>query len=173
MDLGYFREDYEFIANSSSEYLDSHNGRFAVTPEYPSGTYAYYTTVDENHNSAYPYAVGPTFYGNVVGSSVNNINGSTTNYDSSLAVNEFDANSLNLVIYPNPSQDFIAIQSNLLTNNLKLELVNELGQIVLESTILQGSTLSVMETHTFYNGLYLLKVSDDKNTKTYKVIINK
>ena len=173
MDLGYFREDYEFIANSSSEYLDSHNGRFAVTPEYPSGTYAYYTTVDENHNSAYPYAVGPTFYGNVVGSSVNSINGSTTNYDSSLAVNEFDANSLNLVIYPNPSQDFIAIQSNLLTNNLKLELVNELGQIVLESTILQGSTLSVMETHTFYNGLYLLKVSDDKNTKTYKVIINK
>lgn len=173
MDLGYFREDYEFISNSSSDYLDSHNGRFAVTPEYPSGTYAYYTTVDENHNSAYPYAVGPTFYGNVVGSSVNSINGSTTNYDSSLAVNEFDASSLNLIIYPNPSQDFIAIQSNLLDNNLKLELINEIGQVVLESTILQGSTLCIIETHTLYNGMYFLKVSNNKHTKTYKVIINK
>ena len=159
MDLGYFREDYEFISNSSSDYLDSHNGRFAVTPEYPSGTYAYYTTVDENHNSAYPYAVGPTFYGNVVGSSVNSINGSTTNYDSSLAGNVFDASTLQLIIYPNPSQDFIAIQSNLLENNLELELINEIGQVVLESTILQGSTLCVIETHTLYNGMYFLKVS--------------
>jgi len=173
MGLGYFREDYEFISNSSSDYLDSHNGRFAVTPEYPSGTYAYYTTVDENHNSAYPYAVGPTFYGNVVGSSVNSINGSTTNYDSSLAGNVFDASSLQLIIYPNPSQDFIAIQSNLLENNLELELINEIGQVVLESTILQGSTLCVIETHTLYNGMYFLKVSNNKHTKTYKVIINK
>ena len=173
MGLGYFREDYEFISNSSSDYLDSHNGRFAVTPEYPSGTYAYYTTVDENHNSAYPYAVGPTFYGNVVGSSVNSINGSTTNYDSLLAGNVFDASSLQLIIYPNPSQDFIAIQSNLLENNLELELINEIGQVVLESTILQGSTLCVIETHTLYNGMYFLKVSNNKHTKTYKVIINK
>ena len=173
MGLGYFREDYEFISNSSSDYLDSHNGRFAVTPEYPSGTYAYYTTVDENHNSAYPYAVGPTFYGNVLGSSVNSINGSTTNYDSSLAGNLFDASSLQLIIYPNPSQDFIAIQSNLLENNLELELINEIGQVVLESTILQGSTLCVIETHTLYNGMYFLKVSNNKHTKTYKVIINK
>ena len=173
MGLGYFREDYEFISNSSSDYLDSHNGRFAVTPEYPSGTYAYYTTVDENHNSAYPYAVGPTFYGNVLGSSVNSINGSTTNYDSSLAGNEFDASPLQLIIYPNPSQDFIAIQSNLLENNLELELINEIGQVVLESTILQGSTLCVIETHTLYNGIYFLKVANNKHTKTYKVIINK
>ena len=173
MDLGYFREDYEFISNSSSDYLDSHNGRFAVTPEYPSGTYAYYTTVDQNHNSAYPYAVGPTFYGNVEGSSVNSITESITNYDSSLAVNEFDESFLNLVISPNPSQDFIAVQSNLLAKSLKLELINELGQVVLKNTILQGSTLSIIETHTLYNGLYFLKVSDDKHTKTYKVIINK
>ena len=63
--LGYFREDYEFIAPtaSQSDYLDAHNGRFCITPEYPLGTYAYFCTVDSNHNSAYPYVVGPTFYG--------------------------------------------------------------------------------------------------------------
>lgn len=173
MGLGYFREDYEYITNVSSDYLDEHNGRFAVTPEYPSGTYAYYTTVDINHNSAYPYAVGPTFYGNVTGSRVSSINEATTNYDSSLSVIDFDENNFSLKVYPNPAQDFIAIQSNLLNKNLKLELVNELGQVVLTSEILPASTLSIMETHTLYNGIYFLKVSDNKSTKSYKIIIKK
>jgi hypothetical protein len=170
---GYFREDYQFVSHTEAYYLDEHNGRFAVTPEYPSGTYAYYATVDENFNSAYPYAVGPTFYGNVVAENVNAITETTTNYDSSLSVADFDANNFNLVVYPNPAQDFIAIQSNLLNKNLKLELVNELGQVVLESEILQGSTLSIMEVHTLYNGLYFLRISDSTAIKTYKVIIKK
>lgn len=38
--LGYFREDYEFISHPSDpDYLDEHNGRFCVTPEYPNGIY--------------------------------------------------------------------------------------------------------------------------------------
>ncbi len=173
MDLGYFREDYEYINNSEPDYLDEHNGRFAVTPDYPQGVYAYYATVDENHNSAYPYVVGPTYYGNVTGTDVNTINENTTNYDSNLSVVELPENSLDLKIYPNPTQDFIAIQSNLLDKTLQLELVNELGQVVLESEILSGSTLSVLETHTLYNGIYFLKVSYEEQQKSYKIIINK
>ena len=173
MELGYFREDYEYINNSEPDYLDEHNGRFAVTPEYPQGVYAYYTTVDENHNSAYPYVVGPTFYGNVTGTDVNTINENTTNYDSNLSVVEAPENSLDLKIFPNPTQDFIAIQSNALDKTLQLKLVNELGQVVLESEILSGSTLSVLETHTLYNGIYFLKVSYKELEKSYKIIINK
>jgi YHYH protein/Secretion system C-terminal sorting domain len=61
--LGYFKEDYQYIAPTTTDYLDEHNGRFCKIPEYPNGTYAYFCTVDANHNSAYPYVVGPTFYG--------------------------------------------------------------------------------------------------------------
>tara|TARA_B110000003_G_scaffold275736_1_gene319268 strand:+ start:4008 stop:5396 length:1389 start_codon:yes stop_codon:yes gene_type:complete len=173
MDLGYFREDYEYISNTNPDYLDEHNGRFAVTPEYPFGTYAYYATVDTNHNSAYPYAVGPTFYGNVSGSKVNSINETTSNYNSTLGEGNINEDNFNLKVYPNPAQDFIAIQSNLLTKKLSLELFNELGQVVLKSEILPASTLSIMETHTLYNGIYFLKISDLKNAKSYKIIINK
>ena len=63
LSLGYFREDYEFINHNEPDYLDEHNGRWCITPEYPNGTYAYFCTVDENWNSAYPYAVGPTYFG--------------------------------------------------------------------------------------------------------------
>ena len=62
--LGYFREDYEFIAHpGEEEYLDVHNGRICKTPDYPDGIYCYFATVDADWNSAYPYVVGPTFYG--------------------------------------------------------------------------------------------------------------
>jgi hypothetical protein len=58
--LGTFVEDYEYAAGSGD--LDEHNGRFTRTPEYPSGTYAYFL-------SSYPYLVGPTYYGAVDGGS--------------------------------------------------------------------------------------------------------
>ena len=58
-------------------------------------------------------------------------------------------------------------------NDRNVYLINELGQTVKSSKIFQGSTLSVIETETIYNGIYFVKVSDGKNDKTVKVIINK
>src|SRR6185295_18976292 len=80
--LGYFREDYQYIAHIEPEYLDEHNGRFCVTPEYPNGIYAYFATVDANWNSAYPYLVGPTFYGNKTALKVTSITEAVTTYPS-------------------------------------------------------------------------------------------
>jgi hypothetical protein len=53
--LGTFAEDYEYAAGSGD--LDECNGRFAVTPDYPNGTYAYF------HTTTYPYLIGPRFNG--------------------------------------------------------------------------------------------------------------
>jgi hypothetical protein len=64
---GYFVEDHEYIDGLGD--LDRHNGRTGVTPEYPGGTYAYFTTVttgsDGVHKPAFPYVVGDKFYGKV------------------------------------------------------------------------------------------------------------
>lgn len=80
--LGYFKEDYQYITTTAStpDYLDEHNGRFCVTPEYPNGIYCYFATVDANWNSAYPYIVGPTFYGNKTAAKVNSITETVTTY---------------------------------------------------------------------------------------------
>ncbi len=78
--LGYFREDYQYVAHATSDYLDDHNGRFCVTPEYPNGIYCYFTTVDANWNSAYPYIVGPTFYGNKTAAKITSITESVTTF---------------------------------------------------------------------------------------------
>ena len=45
--------------------LNQFNMRFTDTPEYPGGTWAYFTTIDAGGNSAYPYIVGE-YYGGTV-----------------------------------------------------------------------------------------------------------
>ncbi|MBD0369298.1 MAG: YHYH protein, partial [Pyrinomonadaceae bacterium] len=59
--LGYYAEDYEYVSGLGD--LDQYNGRFAVTPEYPNGTYAYFVTINADGTSAYPYIIGPSYYG--------------------------------------------------------------------------------------------------------------
>ena len=93
--LGYFREDYGFTAQTGEDYLDEHNGRFCVTPEYPNGTYAYFATVNSDWTSAYPYVVGPTYYGNYANRSVNSVAEPTTVYTTT---NTNEANLANLNI---------------------------------------------------------------------------
>ncbi|MBS4028478.1 MAG: YHYH protein [Ignavibacteriales bacterium] len=88
--LGYYLEDFEYVSNLG--HLDAHNGRFAVTPEYPNGTYAYYVTIDSLGASEYPYIIGPKYYGiletvNVgPGSGHATISESVTNYTGQFSI---------------------------------------------------------------------------------------
>ena len=169
---GYFREDYEYVARPNDPtYLNANNGRFCVTPEFPGGIFCYFATVDENHKSTYPYVVGPTYYGNVAVSTVTSLPAGTTNYV--LANETFDLDKSKVTIYPNPATDFIAIQSDLIETDLKVELIDELGKIIKTTKILQGSTLSIIETDSVYNGIYFVRISTGKTSKSYKVIISK
>ena len=168
---GYFKEDYEYVAHPSDPtYLDAHNGRFCITPEYPAGIYCYFATVDANHKSTYPYVVGPTFYGNVVASTVTAVPSGTTTY---LANETFNLNTTKITIYPNPASDFIAIQTDLIETDLNVELIDELGKVIQTNKILQGSTLSIIDLTTVYNGVYFVKVSNAKDNKTFKIIVTK
>ena len=174
--LGYYREDYKCTAPpvATPDYLDTHNGRFCITPEYPDGMYCYFATVDENHNSAYPYVVGTTYYGNKVASNVNTVPAGTTLYNPTLNATSFAISNLDFKVYPNPTSDLISIQSTgLLVNDLKVEMIDELGKIVLKKTFFQGSATCYIETDTLYNGMYFIKISNQEDSKTFKVIVSK
>jgi YHYH protein/Secretion system C-terminal sorting domain len=171
---GYFREDYEYVSHAGDpSYLDEHNGRFCITPEYPEGIYCYFTTVDANHNSAYPYVVGPTFYGTVTTTTVTTIPAGTTTYNPTLSVTPFDDTTYKIIVAPNPASDFVAIQAPMTIHDLKVDLVDALGKMVQSKSIVQGSTLCVFETDTLYNGIYFVKVTSGEQNKTFKIIIDK
>ena len=67
--LGFFIEDYEYTGNGD---LDRNNGRYCITPDYPTGTYAYFATIDPTSNQTsgtfknyrapqFPYLIGDNF----------------------------------------------------------------------------------------------------------------
>ena len=67
---GFFVEDYKYVAtdDGTNTYLDEYNGRYCVTPEFPNGTYAYFTTINDTIDSSsffqgakrpiFPYFIG-------------------------------------------------------------------------------------------------------------------
>ena len=172
--LGYFREDYEFISHSEEYYLDEHNGRFCVTPEYPAGTYAYFATVDENWNSAYPYAVGPSFYGDFENRIVTSITEETTIYEEELNVSETIFNQQNIKVFPNPTSDLIAVQlGGLVIDNLKIELYDTTGKLLKTTSIKPGSTIAYFDVQTLYAGVYLVKIAGETKSIFKKVIIKR
>lgn len=173
--LGYFREDYEFVAHPGSEdYLDASNGRFCVTPEYPAGIYCYFATVDANHNSAYPYVVGPNYYGNVTAAKVTSVSETTTVYNAPTNINEDEFKQIQFGIVPNPATNLIAVQINgLASTNYRIELFDITGKLLQYSLINKGQTIAYFDVQTLYNGLYLVKISNGAFSKTEKVLIKR
>lgn len=170
--LGFFIQDYEFVSHpGQDDYLDEHNGRFCVTPEYPSGIYCYFATVDAEHNSYYPYAVGPTFYGNKVAAKVTSISESTTTYTAPVAGLENQTSTF-FNIFPNPTADVLVVQAGGLTGkDVVAELVDMNGKTIDVQTIHQGSTLCYFNVATLYSGNYLLKINSGQEIKIYSVVI--
>jgi YHYH protein len=87
--IGQFAQDYSYLGDlikTGSTYyaqgtdfdLDEYNGRTCVTPEYPSGTYAYFITIDSSGNSVFPYIFNFEHYGSATGGTVTSITESVT-----------------------------------------------------------------------------------------------
>jgi hypothetical protein len=173
--LGYFREDYQYNATSAAtpDYLDIHNGRFCVTPEYPNGIYCYFATVDQNWNSAYPYVVGPTFYGVKTAQKVTSITESVSTYTPvSVGIETTTINEEILTIIPNPASDLIAIQLKGLNKEIiHVELIDITGKIILKSEILPGTTIGYLNTESVYDGIYHLHLKNKTTELTKKIVI--
>jgi hypothetical protein len=174
--LGYFREDYQYNETSTAtpDYLDEHNGRFCITPEYPNGIYCYYATVDANWNSSYPYAVGPNYYGVKTAAKVNSITEVVSIYTGSATGLELvNSDKLDISIFPNPSSEIIAIQqSGLVLKDLKVELYDMSGKLIQTGQLYQGSTISYFDVSQLQSGEYLVRVSDGNQIKTNKIILS-
>ncbi|MBC3847007.1 S8 family serine peptidase [Winogradskyella echinorum] len=70
--------------------------------------------------------------------------------------------------YPNPVSDELNIKFPLILNELELSIYNQLGQIILNKTI-QDETKTI-NTADLSTGIYLLKLSSEAISKTFKFI---
>lgn len=170
--LGYFNEDYEFITHPGEEdYLDVHNGRFCITPEYPNGTYAYFCTVDEQWNSAYPYAVGPTFYGSIVAAKVQNVGEPVETYTPTTSVQEFNPSAFTIFF---SSNDLLIIQANDVIREQVIISIHDLtGNEVANGFLEQGSTISHTDCSLLYDGVYVVRIISGNRSFKQELVIKR
>ncbi|MBI3502594.1 MAG: T9SS type A sorting domain-containing protein [Bacteroidetes bacterium] len=83
-------------------------------------------------------------------------------------VNEISDNKLRFTVFPNPSLDGeINVQCSGITN-AKIELLNELGQVVFSTTMNREQQTIVPKVE---NGLYMLKISEGIKTGMKKIML--
>ncbi len=66
--IGVFAEDYEYLGDLGKTQgvdfdLNRQNVRYCVTPEFPSGTYAYFTCIDSSGNTVFPDVINQEYFG--------------------------------------------------------------------------------------------------------------
>lgn len=163
--LGYYIEDYEYVQGLGD--LDEHNGRFAVTPEYPNGTYAYYITLDSNLMGVYPYTLGPAYYGTVAPGNTGPQSGHNTPVEPVVTyvptgTGIADATSANISLYPNPAKDFIQIDLGKAGQAYTVKIFDAKGVLMNESSAAE-SIVRVDATH-FSSGMYLVQIISAKGS---------
>jgi len=174
--LGNMLEDHIYVAGSGD--LDSHNGRFCITPEYPSGTYAYFVTINATGYPVYPFVIGPTYYGTVqagntgpTGSHVVISEATTVYTPSSLGVSENQNLPIKFDVMPNPTQDYLFIYMGVDSkNNVKGSLLDAKGNIVKKIDYLQPSIAYTIDMTSLSNGIYFLILESENQKTTHKIV---
>jgi len=174
--LGYYLEDYEYVPGLGQ--LDSNNGRYCVTPEYPKGTYAYFLTVDSSGYPVYPYTLGLNYYGTVtndnigMGSAKNTVPGTAATYTSIRPLSQPE--NIEYSLYPNPVADgniYLKISSGEELTNLKATVYNSVGQVLQVRDNLQAGIEYTFSMKNLPGGIYFVKVESANAASVQKVIV--
>ncbi len=81
--IGHYLEDYAYkgdlgLTLGSDFDLNEYNVRFCVTPEFPAGTWAYFTNIEADGTPVYPYNIARYFFGTTSGASPNTVPANVT-----------------------------------------------------------------------------------------------
>lgn len=114
--------------------------------------------------SAITTAVGDTYVNTIV------MNWAATG---GLSVKENVSPNTKVVIYPNPSHGQFNMEFKNEIKNIKIS--NMLGQMVYEENVEQSAagTSKNMDLSRFENGIYIINVSNNEGTSSYKIVLDK
>ena len=175
--IGAFIQDYEFVSGIGD--LDSSNGRFCITPEYPLGIYAYFVTIDSARTPIYPYTLGANYYGTVQSGNTGpggghvTITEVTTVYNGPTAVANVNSN-IKFQLYPNPVKDYAYIYFDPESaNNITGTIYDAKGSIVKVINYMQPSISYTLDFTRLPAGVYTMQLLCDKDKVVQKIIVTK
>jgi hypothetical protein len=164
--LGTYCEDYEWSASNGGD-LDKYNGRFCVTPEYPSGTYAYFVTIDASSTPQFPYYIGIEYYGSPDQKNFT-AGGSTSTglqFPSTGSVCQYGINGMGelqnetaFTVYPNPSGGAFTVALNEAYGSARvLEVLNVLGEVIYSAEV-RSAKMRIDLSPGLARGLYFVRL---------------
>jgi hypothetical protein len=170
--LGMYVEDYAYVSGLGD--LDELNGRYCVTPEYPSGTYAYFISTDNAGTPAYPYIFATYYYGVISASDLASVGNATIPSTGTTCVTTVSGISNvegveNIKIYPNPASDKINIyvEDNQYT---RISIIDVLGKVVSSANL--NYNQESISVDTLESGIYFILLSDNAgSSKMIRVVI--
>jgi arylsulfatase A-like enzyme len=135
--IGWYLQDFDYLGDRGYVQgvtfdLDECNGRWCVTPEFPSGTYAYFVTLAADNSPAYPYIIGRQYYGVKQGG----------NYAAASTIGFSAVDSPNVTTYQGGALAELALQG--LTKNG--------GQVTLTWSSVEGGRYTVEQKPELTNG---------------------
>ncbi len=179
--LGIYVEDFEYVSGLGS--LDQYNGRPSVTPEYPSGIYAYFVTINSNGSSAYPYAIGPQYNGIVVMENITTgghvtVTEPVTVYNPSTDIAELNVIPDHFALqqnYPNPFNPTTTIRYQLpAAAHSSLKVFDVLGKevvTVLDGFVEAGEHKVTIDASSLASGIYFYRFLTGRFTAVRKLIL--
>ena len=168
--MGDMNEDYVYTLGAGD--LDAHNGRYCVTPDYPSGTYAYFVTIDSTLYPVYPFVLGRTYYG--IPSNTHPhvpVIGPDTAYTGTTGVAQQPNTTIKYRIAPNPVENYAYIYMDIANmTNVKGSLYNTEGRIVKTIDYMQPSIAYTLDMTDLPSGIYILAFEGGGKTVTEKIV---
>ncbi len=125
-------------------------------------------------NGSVSYSIGQAFFSSASGGNGTIIQGNQQPYEISVITGIRNTNiDLKAQVYPNPVVDnLILVIRNTELKNLSYVLVDMQGKVLRQNKITNTST--TIETTSYSNGVYFIKVLDkQKPIKTFKIVKNK
>lgn len=172
---GCFIQDFQYVAGSGD--LDARNGRFCVTPEYPSGTYAYFVTIDNNRNPVFPYTFYGSYYGVVQSGNTGpggghvTITETTTVYTPVTTGIDEQNKDIKFQLMQNPVYNYAFIYFDPASkNNIKGTLYDSKGTLIRTIENMQPSIEYTLDMSDFAEGIYILNLEAGDKRVTQKIV---
>jgi hypothetical protein len=170
--LGYYLEDFEYVPGFGD--LDSNNGRFCVTPEYPHGTYAYFVTIDAKGSAVYPYTFGPNYHGVVTTVDVGPGSGHVTVSEPVLQYTGSNASvkseTTGLSVYPNPTSDWLVVDYSSTNDYVTSITITDLRGSTIYSANASGPTTYIPVTN-LASGAYFVRIVTSTGAATVRKLV--
>lgn len=169
--LGTYIEDYEWLA-SNGGHLDKYNGRFCITPEYPSGTYAYFTTISASDVPQFPYMIGTEYYGtpqtgNFGNSTLTTPTTGVTCFTTTLGNEGFE--TVKMSVYPNPSDGNFTIKLPNITGESLIEIYTLEGRLIFTKKTIENNV--EVNLNNSDNTILMLKVTNSGKEFVTKMLM--